>query len=83
VWLQADLVAWAKVTDGGSAADRDVATQLLSNWQVDPDLARLREPNELDKLSVDERQECRALWNNVDAVLVPGLPTKLRRLGNR
>ena len=32
-------------------------------------LAGLREPDALDKLSPDERQECRTLWRDLDALL--------------
>jgi serine/threonine-protein kinase len=42
---------------------------MLTHWQVDPDLAGLREPRALDKLSADEREECLALWKEVGAVL--------------
>ena len=68
-WLQADLAVWAKTLDSGSPVARDLAKTMLTQWQVDPDLVGLREPNALDKLSVDERKECLALWNEVGAAL--------------
>jgi serine/threonine-protein kinase len=68
-WLQADLAVWAKALDGGSGATRVRAKKILTQWQDDPDLAGLREPSAIDKLSVDERKECLALWEEVAAVL--------------
>jgi serine/threonine-protein kinase len=68
-WLQADLAVWAKELDSGSQEARDLAKKMLTHWQVDPDLAGLREPSGLNKLSADERRESLALWNEVSAVL--------------
>ena len=67
--LQLDLAAWAKKLDTGTAADRIQARKTLSQWQQDPDLAGLRDAAALDKLPPAECQECRALWNDVDARL--------------
>jgi serine/threonine-protein kinase len=74
-WLQADLAAWARTLDGNSAVARDLARNLLTRWRAEPDLAGLREP-ELEKLTADERQECRALWGRVDALLERGRASK-------
>jgi hypothetical protein len=68
-WLQLDLADWAKKVNMGTAADRIQAEKALSQWREEPDLATLREPNALDRLSADERKECNALWSEV-AVLV-------------
>jgi hypothetical protein len=68
-WLRADLAAWAEKAGAGSADDRALARKALSRWQADPDLARLREPDDLDRLSPDERKEWLALWGDVAAVL--------------
>jgi serine/threonine-protein kinase len=75
-WLQADLAVWAKTLDSGSQAARDLAKKMVTHWQVDPDLAGLREPSGLDQLSADERREWLALWNEVGAVLSRTQPTK-------
>ncbi|MFL5342944.1 MAG: hypothetical protein ACJ8F7_22650 [Gemmataceae bacterium] len=37
--------------------------------QTNNDLAGLREPSALDRLSPDEREDCLALWKEVAAVL--------------
>jgi serine/threonine-protein kinase len=68
-WLQADLAVWSKKLDGGAAADRVLAHKILMHWRADPDLAGLREPSALDRLSADERNECLALWNEVGIAL--------------
>jgi tetratricopeptide (TPR) repeat protein len=66
-WLQEDLAVWAKMLDSDSQAARDFAKRMLEHWQVDPDLAGLRDPVALERLPPDERQKCRTLWNQVDA----------------
>jgi serine/threonine-protein kinase len=66
-WLRADLTALGKALDGAPAA-RDRARQTLTRWRGDPDLARLREPDALEKLSVEERDEWLTLWKEVDAL---------------
>jgi len=68
-WLQADLAAWAKTLDSGSRTGPDLAKKMLTLWKADPDLAGLREPSALEKLSADERKECLAVWNEVGAML--------------
>jgi hypothetical protein len=67
-WLQADLAVWAKMLDSDSPAAHDLAKRMLEHWQVDPDLVGLRDPEALDRLPQPERQKCRTLWKNVDAV---------------
>ena len=68
-WLQLDLADWAKKVDTGTAADRIQAEKAMSQWREEPDLAELREPDALDRLSADERKECIALWSEVAALL--------------
>ena len=68
-WLEADLAVWATAADSGSRAARDSAKKVLTLWQVDPDLAGVRETSALDKLTADERRGCLALWKKVDEVL--------------
>jgi serine/threonine-protein kinase len=68
-WLRADLAVWAKMQDSGSEIACDLAKKMLTYWQVEPDLAGLREPNALEELSADERKDCLQLWHEVAAVL--------------
>jgi serine/threonine-protein kinase len=67
-WLQEDLAAWEQSL-GGPAAGRRRAAETLRHWRADPDLAGLRAPSELAKLSADERKDCLALWAEVDDLL--------------
>src|SRR5262249_10694493 len=68
-WLRADLAMWTAKLDNGSPFERSMAKRMLTNWQADPDLAGLREPQALDDLSADERNDCLALWHDVRALL--------------
>ena len=67
-WLRADLAAWVGALDSNPAARGDV-WKALTLWRVDPDLACVRDPGELDELAEDERKEYLALWAEVAAVL--------------
>jgi serine/threonine-protein kinase len=67
-WLRADLAEWVRVLDKNPAARGD-AWKALTLWQVDPDLACVRDPGELNKLPEDERKEFAALWADTAAVL--------------
>ena len=67
-WLRADLTAWGKALQIDPAA-RGRVRQTLTRWRGNPDLAGLREPAELEKLQVEERDQCLALWKEVDALV--------------
>ena len=45
---------------------------MLARWREDPDLAGLRDPAALNKLPPAERQECRTLWNEIEAQIQRG-----------
>jgi serine/threonine-protein kinase len=68
-WLRLDLAAWAKTVDTGTVSERIQARRTLPPWRDDPDLAAMRDPAALGKLPPAERQECRALWRDLDALL--------------
>jgi tetratricopeptide (TPR) repeat protein len=68
-WLQADLTLWSKTLNTGSKMDRDLTKKILTHWQIEPDLAGLRDLNALDEFSAEERKECYALWQEVGVVL--------------
>jgi serine/threonine-protein kinase len=68
-WLRTDQVVLSKSLDGDLRADRDLAREMLTLWQDEPDLAGLREPNRLERLSADERKGCLDLWAEVGVVL--------------
>jgi tetratricopeptide (TPR) repeat protein len=75
-WLQLDLAAWARKQDTGTVADRIQAQKALSQWREDPDLAGLRDAAALDRLPPAERQECRALWSDLEARLGSSPPPR-------
>jgi serine/threonine protein kinase len=69
-WLQAEKSAWATHIDEAlSVKQRELATKALAHWKTDPDLAGVREPGSLEKLSEHERAEWVKLWHDVDALL--------------
>ncbi|HVS36202.1 MAG TPA: serine/threonine-protein kinase [Gemmataceae bacterium] len=68
-WLRADLALWDKMLSSDAPAARDLAEKMLRRWQIDPDLAGLREPGAMDALPADERAEWVALWREVGAAL--------------
>jgi serine/threonine-protein kinase len=67
-WLRADLAARGKAWDSTPEA-RIRARLALTGWRGHPDLAGVREPAALDKLSAEEHKEWLALWREVDALL--------------
>jgi hypothetical protein len=69
-WLKADLGAWSKILDSGNPQERKAITQTLQHWKGDIDLAGIRDAASLAKLPADEQAACRALWSQVDALLV-------------
>jgi serine/threonine-protein kinase len=68
-WLRLDLAAWAQKVDTGTVVDRIQAQKTLAPWRDDPDLAGLREADALERLPPAERQECRALWGDLAALI--------------
>ncbi len=68
-WVQADLVAWARYLDSTLGPDRTLILGILTHWRADPDLAGLRDPAALDRMPEAERQECRRLLSELDALL--------------
>jgi hypothetical protein len=67
-WLVDELATLDKRRQGASAEDRARLRRTLMHWQTNADLAGLREPSALDKLPPAERQECRTLWSDIDAL---------------
>ena len=67
-WLQADLTAWEKILGNGSENDRELTKRMMIYWEVDPDLASLREIRALDKLPGDEREPFQQFWGQVRAL---------------
>jgi hypothetical protein len=68
-WLRANLATAAEVLDDGEPSDRVLIRKQLQHWQSDPDLASLRDPTAIAKLSADEQRWCKELWAGVEALL--------------
>jgi hypothetical protein len=68
-WLRAERAAWSDALGEGPPPARPVIAQTLQHWRSDPDLAGVRDPNELAKLPEHEQTAWRALWADVDALL--------------
>ena len=68
-WLRAELAARVRSLDADPTAARLGVREALTRWQMEPELACVRDPSELNKLAPDERKEFLALWADVAAVL--------------
>jgi tetratricopeptide (TPR) repeat protein len=68
-WLQADLAAYANCLDGDDPRAPVLVREQLESWKYDPKLAGLRDEAALSKLPAEEREACRQLWAEVEAVL--------------
>jgi len=67
--LNAELDAWTRLLDSGTPLVRAMILRTLHHWQVDADLAAVRDAAALDRLPTNERAACRALWSQVDALI--------------
>ena len=56
-WLRADLALWGKALDSGFEQDISLAKRMLTHWQIEPDLAGIRDLKALDEASAEERDE--------------------------
>jgi tetratricopeptide (TPR) repeat protein len=66
-WLRADLDAWTKLAD--DSKERSRVRQALRHWQLDLDLAGIRDPAAVANLPPHEREACKKLWTHVAALL--------------
>jgi Flp pilus assembly protein TadD len=75
-WLRADLTAVGALARNGDPMTLQAVQGALRHWREDPDLAGVRDANDLDKLSEDERGPWREFWADVDALLQKAAPAK-------
>jgi tetratricopeptide (TPR) repeat protein/WD40 repeat protein len=68
-WLRDELGRWRAKLAGGRAEDRRLLAAHLRHWRTDADLASVRDPQGLAKLSGEEQEVCRKLWDDVAALL--------------
>jgi serine/threonine-protein kinase len=67
-WLQANLKEDAEhLKEGGGV--RNKARRILEHWRRDPDLAGVRDPEQLARLSQTDRKAWENLWSEVDQLL--------------
>jgi serine/threonine-protein kinase len=74
-WLRAELAVQSTLLDRNLESHREGVRRKVARWRSDAELASLREPIELNRLPPAEREECLALWDDVE--------TLLRRCGSR
>jgi serine/threonine-protein kinase len=67
-WLRADLTLYEKLTERDDPKLKQAVTRRLAHWQGDADLAAVRDPEALGKLSEAERDAWRRLWADVAAL---------------
>jgi Flp pilus assembly protein TadD len=67
-WLTADLTAWAALLKK-TPQERLRARFLLGQWKANRLLAGIRDADELAKLTAEEQDACRKLWEEVEALL--------------
>ena len=67
-WLRAELFAWSKLGEIRPPQARHLMLEALKNWREDPDLAGIRDDQELDKLQEAERKDWQSLWIDVEAL---------------
>jgi len=75
-WLQAELAAWGKVLDAGTAEMKGVVPKTLEHWKADADLAAIRDEKELAKLPDRERAAFQQLWKDIDQLLTKAMGSK-------
>jgi hypothetical protein len=68
-WLTGDLAAWSKLIAAGPPEARQSASQTVQQWKADPNLAGVREQDDLTRLPGSERNDWQALWARVDSLL--------------
>ncbi len=77
-WLRAELAAWNKLFESGSAEDRSQVLTVLRWWPRDVDLVSIREALALAKLPEGERKDWESLWKDYDALMRKGGEVKKR-----
>jgi hypothetical protein len=65
-WLDADLLAYTQLVEQGNVNAKQAVQKWLAHWQKDADLASVRDPFALDRLSEEERAAWKTLWRNVE-----------------
>jgi hypothetical protein len=64
------VAVWSKVLDGGNESNRLILLRLVYPWRSEVNLAPIRDAEALRALPPDQRGQCRALWHDVNALLM-------------
>ena len=72
-WLKADVAAYARRAAEGGPRERAAAYDALDYWFYGPGVMRLYFPEDLARLPRPERDDSRALWDDVLAAQVKAL----------
>jgi serine/threonine protein kinase/tetratricopeptide (TPR) repeat protein len=78
-WLRADLADYAKLAEQNNPAVKQDIQQRLAHWRQDSDLASVRDPQALERLSDNERAAWQVLWRDVDELAKKAEPAKGRK----
>jgi serine/threonine-protein kinase len=69
-WLQAELASRAERLKGATPQARSEVVKVMRLWQIDPDLAGLRDEAALNRLPKENRRACMCLWHRVAGLLL-------------
>jgi hypothetical protein len=67
-WLQAEFALCVKLAGSNKPRERSETLKRLRHWQQDADLAGVRDPAALLRLTEPEREAWRKLWRDVEAM---------------
>jgi len=67
-WLRADLALCRDLLANGETVGHTSALAILHSWLNDPAFAPMREVEAMEQLPLDERDECRGLWLEVESL---------------
>jgi tetratricopeptide (TPR) repeat protein len=68
-WLKGEIQAWRRFAATPGPGNREVVARTLRHWQKDPDLAGIRDDEELARLPEGERTAFKRLWDDVNQLL--------------
>lgn len=68
-WMRSELAASAALLETGRAEERKALRARLTSWSNHPAYAVLRDHEAMDRVPPHEREECAALWREIDDLL--------------
>ena len=67
-WLRSQLASFDALSEAALAEQRKLLRARLTSWSNDPLYAVLRDPEAMEELPPAEREECGALWRDVEVL---------------